>query len=439
MTYGLRWPAMVLRRPAGILFVIFTARVLLALVIIPPWQHGDEPQHMATALMLTRESADPLAAVERDIIVSMAEHRFWDYYSRPVPTPLPSRFVDTTVQRRAIADGQHYYIAAAHFGEWSGSSNVTAQLYGVRVLSALFGVLTLACCWAAARRCLPERSALIATGVIALHPQFVLVSTTATPDMVINFCGAFMWWQATRLLQQPRSLSALLGLCAAAAFAAATRRLGVLLLPIAAGLAAATFFRTFAASRRDRLVAAAALLLPFAGVLAVAVLRPEVLSSALDVMHTVLQDNGAERRTWAYVLVFTRSLFDSAWLVAGWFRFPAPGIWLWVMHALTLVAAIGTVRSLRRGGPLRGVQLTAIAFVGIMVTAVYVYHLGLMNGGALGRYLFPAAGPMSVLLWLGLRSWWPERHWGMVGVALLALMGMFDAVGWAYLMMPIYL
>jgi 4-amino-4-deoxy-L-arabinose transferase-like glycosyltransferase len=439
MRPGLRWPPVVIQRPLVILFVIFIARLLLALVIVPPWQNGDEPQHVASVLILTRESAaDGEAAVEADIIGSMAAYQFWEYYSRPVPAPLPSRFVETTIERRAIGDGQHYYEAAAALVRWVGPAHVTGQLYVVRGLSALLAILTLACCWAAARQAVGEHAALIATGFLALHPQFALVSTTATPDMVINLCGAFMWWQAIRLLEHPRSASAFVGLWAAAALGVTTRRLGFLLLPIAAVVSAAAVAQVMRSSGRHRW-AAAALGLAMLGALGVLMASsPGGVSTAAAALRSAFEGQRAERRTLSYVLLFSRSLFDSAWLVAGWFRFPAPGIWLWVMHALTACAAVGTVRSLSRGGGFRGVQLTAVAFVGSMVAGVYAYHLALMNGGALGRYLFPAAGPMSVLLWLGLRTWWPERHWGMVAVALLALIAIFDAVGWAYLLMPTY-
>ncbi len=434
-----------LRHPVALAFLVFVCRLALALAIVPPWQNGDEPSHVATAAFEMRHRQPGAeGAIERDILASMADHRWWALYERPTPDPIPTRFMDVlSVERRAVDVGESYYAVVVPLLRRWVPTDVTAQMYAMRAMSALMGFATFWCGWAAARLCVPEPFTVVPVVILALHPQFALVSTTATPDMVLHLCGAVIWWQAMRLRQHPTSVTAFAALWGAALIAALTRRVGLLLLPVAA--ATSTVMLVAAITRRPRrdvLVVGSVAAVVAGTAIGVLVLDPGgALDRALAVVRQVWSTPPPARipRTWEFVAVFTRGLFDSAWLVAGWSRYPAPRLWLDAIHVLTVVATIGSLRALWRGDVDRVVLATAMCFAGLLVATVYAYHLGLMNGGASGRYLFPAAAPMSVLLWFGVRSWWPEREWGKVAIALVTFMAMFDIISWLDVLIPVYL
>lgn len=139
-----------------------------------------------------------------------------------------------------------------------------------------------------------------------------------------------------------------------------------------------------------------------------------------------------QAREWAFFQRFTSGLFDSAWLMAGRLRYPAPPAWLTAVRLLTVVAAAGCVIGARRSGlaPWRPGIVLAGALVAIQIAGVYVGVY--MNGfGPQGRYLLPVVGPFMALFWIGLHSWWPRRSWPLVSAVVVTLMFVLDAIGWA--------
>src|SRR5436190_260988 len=75
---------------------------------------------------------------------------------------------------------------------------VASELIAIRAISAVFGLATLWVCWCATRESLGQTGAAIVTALLALHPQFAVVATTASPDALINLAGACVWWMAIR-------------------------------------------------------------------------------------------------------------------------------------------------------------------------------------------------------------------------------------------------
>src|SRR5687767_2605909 len=90
---------------ASIIAILFLPRVLLALLVIPPWQQPDEPQNVAFVRLLQHNAGgrtvddltlrfrggirdDPLS--ERLIVASMVEHGWWRHFGRSTPSPPPT-------------------------------------------------------------------------------------------------------------------------------------------------------------------------------------------------------------------------------------------------------------------------------------------------------------------------------------------------------------
>jgi hypothetical protein len=203
---------------------LFVVRVGLALVLIPPWQQPDEPQNLALVRLLMHERGgrplddlvlryrggirdDP--ATEPLIVGSMVEHRWWQHFGRPVPDPPPVSFA--AAGEVVDADfglpggGMAYFLGSATLLHFLSIDDLLAQLLTLRVVSAVCGVLTLLAAWSGSRRLLGTTIAGGVVALIALHPQFLLVSTAANPDSLVNLCGALAWYFSARCLAASRS------------------------------------------------------------------------------------------------------------------------------------------------------------------------------------------------------------------------------------------
>lgn len=441
-------PAPVIRRRFGpfdltlsAIVTVFVCGLCLSLAMVPPWQNPDEPQHMAGILTLAYPSQpDAALRVEREIVRSMADADWWRHYGRVTPRPLPERLESVdSAQSRPLAAGIAYYEAMALLVRALPFRGAAARLYLVRTCSAVFGVLALFCCWAAARCCLGPAAATVTTAVLALNPQFAIVATTASPDAMVNLCGAYLWWQTCRLTREPHARGALLRAWAAAACGAMTRRIGLLLLPIAAVVSAVAVTAAFRRSRREGWTMAAGGVAAVAavGILAFA-LPGRVVDVAVGAIALTISAPYLDRLTVEFFGQFTGTLLDSAWLNGGWMRLPAPRFWLNLMHALTAVSVLGVLLELRRPSSQRRVLVTALSLVAVPTVAIYAYYFTAMVGPT-ARYLFPVAGPLTVLFWRGLARWWPETRQQALATCLIGLLALFDAVAWAVVLVPAYL
>ncbi len=141
---------------------VFVAHLSLSLLVIPPWQQPDEPQYMAFVRLLMKESrgrsVDELVARyragERDdpateplIVDSMIRHGWWRHYGRPDPPRGRHGFEAAAAVVRAefgLPGGPTAWpvLSARILGALS-IDDVETQLYVVRGVSAILGVLTL--------------------------------------------------------------------------------------------------------------------------------------------------------------------------------------------------------------------------------------------------------------------------------------------------------
>lgn len=430
---------------------LLASRLLLACVLIPPWQQPDEPTLFAlTQLQASRisgfqESADP--GREGEVLRSMATYEWWRHraYGFPVPDVPPKRFVDAG-QRVAdevigIDNPPTYYHVAARVLTWGGGRSLVQDLYLLRAFSAVLGMLTLWIAWLGARQSLGSVGGAAVAGVLALHPQFAVVATAATPDAMVNLMGALMWWQAARACTHARPLWPLVGVWAAAIGAAAADRMGVPLLAAAfltTGMVLAARTRM---SRRALLVAgslAAAAVVVFA---AVVVMIDRSTDGFALVATLVRRPERTVVLGWSLFSSFTWYFHQGWWFTAGWSRYFPPLPWTIATVLLTAVAVAGSTRVLvrRDGGDSQKRILTALAVlvVGIQLAAVYFTYFR-MGDGAQGRYLFPVLLPTLVLLWTGIESFVPQSRRLHAAVALVSIVALLDATAWTLVVSAAY-
>jgi hypothetical protein len=360
----------------------------------------------------------------------MKTYGWWNHYGVPAPEPLPTRFWDGGGAAATLGIDptspdypRSYYTTVAALLSLVRPTSVVHDLYVMRALSAFFGMLTLWVAWRGACESLGERGGPTVGALLALHPQFAVASTTASPDALVNLFGAVVWWQIALGLRRGRIGPALVGMWAAAVLAAAVDRMGTPLLVASLIATVLVLWRRPPPMRwmMTGVVVVAALTTSFWLLTAL----PRVLPDALATSIVPLQ----EARDWDYLSRFSSGFIVSWWSSLGWVRYSPPSWWTPVAVALTVIVAAGVVRLLFTREGRNAVVVMAVAMVIVQTAAVYWAYYRLGQGGQ-GRYLFPCLIPTLVLLWLGIKVWVPERHWRVTAVGLFALFALLNVVMW---------
>lgn len=412
---------------------LLLSHLLVALVIIPPWQNPDEPQHVMFASALAKHGVGMLPnafddQVEGEIIQSMARHRWWQLYGRETPSPLPPSFKGVqSVEMASVQGPASYYIAAAWVFQRLSTDDVTVRLYVLRAISCLLGMATLWCVWSGTRLLLGERAAAVVAIWAALHPQFAVVSVTASPDSVVNLAGAVIWWQIGRVWTGAPLLGALAALLLAALAATAVARLGLPVAVIALGACVWGFAHrwTRTAGPRPLMLTAAAILIAASGV---AWWFGETMSRIVWYGTAPLRV-ALSSAEFAHPHDWFDTLHASFWLTAGWMRFPAAEPVLWVVAGVAACAAAGLVKACTQDRSIRPLVLVAAVCVAVQYAAVFAAFY--LNGiGAQGRYLIPVLGAVLSLTFVGLTGLVPAHRQGLASTAFVAGACVLNLVSW---------
>ncbi len=437
--------------PFWLVTFLFACHVLLAMLVVPPWQNPDEPQHFELVRVLSQrdgldvsQRSDP--AVQAQVFSSMAKHGWWRHVRRPLPNPLPLRFQDEpyfaaagTYLGMANAPPLYYALGSAWVGA-HGADGLMRQYQALRGLSAILGVLTLWCVWHAARTLTPSpRVAPGACLLVALLPQFALNAISVNPDMLVNLLGAFAFWQLVRVRSSRRPIVSFALLVASIVAVVFTKRSGA---PLAAfGVIGFVWLlaRLGVAGRWRQvgLVAGGSV----AAVLIGLVLFGGVLGGVLLHWDNVL-DAPVRERAATFLSRFTWLLHDSAWCTFGWMAYVPDRAWVMtarlVTGAVAVMSVLGMVRAARLGASeLSRALVLVLVLVGIQVLAIYVTYYP-RQWIAQGRYLFPVVGPAAVMAWLAVRQGLPVS-WRPVGHAVLSSVCFLLAMtAWMFSLVPAY-
>jgi hypothetical protein len=423
---------------------LFLCRAVAASAIVPAWQGPDEPSHFAWIKLLASPrgpTAEARQDVERQVLASMAQHRWWKLYQESTPSPVPHAFTDVpshlstgTLRRPA------YYWLAAGALRVLRPPTIDAEYLWLRILSIALTVATLVCGWAGTRLLFDRRTTVGVMSLAALHPQFLLTSISVNPDVLINLCGAAVWWRAACLHSGTGSRVVSVVMIAAAAVAAALAKRNGMPLRVVAAVVLGVMTIGVAPRRThlSRNVALAAVAVTAAAVFAARHWIADAGSGLVTftfgglVVTQSLADVGAVE-----MLRFLASGIDTSWLVAGWLRFPAPEPWLWIARALTCVGLIAAAHLFLTAPTLR--PRLGLAWLFVAITAMALLPAAFVGGSIpQGRYFFVAFVPAMVLLWIGLQHCVPERRRPTGALAIVAVAAVLDVTGFATVLIPAY-
>jgi 4-amino-4-deoxy-L-arabinose transferase-like glycosyltransferase len=318
------------------------------------------------------------------------------------------------------SDENKYHHAVNELPPLSGSLR---SVHGLRLISVLLSGVTVLVIHRLAASMLPPAEALLAAGLAAFLPQFTFIAASVNNDNLANALCSAAILLLVLAMEAPRPIlwagaGALTGMALTAKFTS------LVLVPCAllsVGLATHACRERripFAPLRAGLAFLAPALLIasPLLIRNAIAMGDPLGMGAQVATLPNLLDRKGPLAAY--FLLEFPVVLFESFWGRFGWMSLRLPdGLYL----ALTLPAAGAAIGLMLAGRQPSRRQMLLAAIVGLQVAQFLAYNLTFTQ--AQGRFLFPALGPIAVLMCTG----WGAlgRRWGIPapgpGAALIAV------------------
>jgi 4-amino-4-deoxy-L-arabinose transferase-like glycosyltransferase len=441
--------------------VLFSLLAALYSVVVPAFETPDEIWHFAFIQYVAMGQGLPVATPNTQALWRQQgvqapgyyllaagltgwidQSDFPALYARANPHAAIGR-PDTPINRNYLV---HHRDEGPPFGPfpWRGS---LLALHLARLLSVGLGTATL---WAAYRAVTPllgPAAALTGVTILAFIPQYVFISAAASNDNAVNALAALLLWQIvvlvaetpverltpTHLRRRFLTLGVLLGL-------ALLSKLSALGLVGLVGLAV-----LWAAWRAHdgRIVLAAALWIGLPAALLGGwwyvrnwLLYGDLLAWNLWRANILLRVQEADTAT---ILGELGSLERSFWGLFGWVNLPYPAWVYTLLRGLAGLVALGWLLAavtwlLRSRRVDRRAWGAALLILWLLLLTVSWLRFMRIAPAAQGRYLFPAAPTLALLIALGLRAW----HIGTLGPLVAGALVLLSAVTPFWIIAPAY-
>lgn len=456
------------------LFIALVRGIVFTLVV-PAWQHPDEPTHFEHVRMVAQfdRLPDPWEVdlgIRKEIAESMLRNKFW---RDTIPPALDDQSLakpyNSPLGIYTLSQPKLYYLAASLWLKPWLDKPVDTQLHIVRLLSVLCAMLVVLFAYLSSRWLLPGRHALTAAvcASIVFLPGFTDIMSAANNDGLVNvlcalFITLFAWLVSHRVhFFAGMAILLLMGVSLVAAMATKATAIGmVVAAPL--GLVAVVIVRllfTISTHRGNKKalisVLAAGIVLVVLGLVSAFTLVAarntdlvQQLSSYLRLNVTGTLDNLVNPQV-PYELV-GGVVFQSFFAVFGWRHvYVAP--WLYmialVISVLTIIGVVFWLSWLRRQETETRMRLLQYAVFAI-VTVVLAWVIAILRSQAdqsqslyhsHGRYVYIALVQSAILTVVGLLGWLPSLWLKRGAITFVTAVVAFDAVCfWGYLVPHYY-
>ena len=431
-----------------ILPIILTLTVIRGLIYIslfPPWFAPDEPLHFEAIRLIGQEKLQPTMEVYQhtpihpELIESFENLRVWQLGFKTLPSfpadsdsqsdltfmqYYPAHWVNTVIMA-----GEYpllYHNILAPISSLSQPLTLLLQVYILRLISLLFTVTTVLLGWFFAAAIFPSSiiPRMAVTTFLVFLPMHMHINTAVNTDVAATFLASLFFVLVARLLlhrySRPYLLSGAIFLVAFLAGFVNPTTLFVIPTALVAGFVLI--------SRRLRwplrLTAIGVLLaIPLTLVGAVVVFQIANFGRGLATQQVSLSGLDfdvfvpGQHQVGLYIHT-VRWGFLSFWGLFGWTNFHVPFGWIRVLWFLCMVMVAGfawfMLRQVRgidsRLDPLQqDVLLVLSAAVVFGLISMYAPIIATQSDrwGPPGRYFLPALLPLTLMLFIGFREWFP--------------------------------
>ncbi len=426
---------------AGLWSTVFFFHALLYLAVVPPWQAPDEPTSVELLLTMAERGllvseADKDPRIEREIIASMQQSRYWELgsYGYRIEGRVPTfkhiyPCCYTQLNRPAL-----YHALLLPLAYMSDAWPIEHRLLLFRSFSVLLGLLTVGVITLLSYELVELHPALplVVPALVAGLPQFAYSSAIVNADNLIALVGALLVWMLLRFVRSA-SVPQFAAIVALVMIGFVTKRtILMLIVPVfvASVLQARVVWQRSNQNTRFRLVVGLGSLLTLTTVLfTLSAFRQAVKAFLTNIVFQVtfahLRSFIFERLVWLPPWLPTSIPFlnQSFWGSFGWHQVVLPsglyGLLLLMMSAaLTGGLFWFLLHAKHMAGWARRFLLVCVCAVvsGVTITLVNAPQ-GILPQG---RYLFVILAPVAIWLGIGLCAWWRLR-WIPVGIATLWL------------------
>jgi 4-amino-4-deoxy-L-arabinose transferase-like glycosyltransferase len=430
------------QRLGRLLLVVYVLLAGLYSVATPLYEAPDEPGHFDYILQLRTTGRLPL---QRAGYLGQA-HQPPLYYVIGALVSLPA---DITREDGMFKPNPKFMWVRPGGNGLNASLHVTADTFPytgqalavhlVRAASVLMGAVTIGLALAIGRRLLPDRPDLYLVGValLAVNPQFLFISGAISNDNLLTLAATGIWWQTLRTLDRPEQRRQWLYLGVWIAAAALAKFNGLTF-----GALSGLFLLMMLARRRAWRALMVGGLMTSAVVMALSgwwFVRNQVLYGdplGWQVYQTIgYRDvRGAplaltDPRGFFTAQIGTFDDFLRSFVGRfGWLNVKMPR-WFYDGARLCLAAALAgwlvTAGVTIRRRALQ-IQRPVLMLIGLVVVGQLIFLMNVIamcaGGCSQGRYLFPIAAPLMLLIGIGLLGWLPRRATPWIGAGLVGLM-----------------
>ncbi|MFV2044183.1 MAG: ArnT family glycosyltransferase [Anaerolineales bacterium] len=219
--------------------VLGLLNALAFLLLIPPWEHYDEPTHFEYAWLIAHSPGLPSTgaydqAMRREVAISMIETGFFE--ERDIEVNLTSPDEPVWIGISQLDDPPTYYWLAALPLRVLANADIRLQLYAARLVSLVLYLATIWAAWGITRELAPPKSSLrlMIPAAVALLPGLADIMTSVNNDVGATAALSFFLWGSVRAIRRGLSLGNLVWLVVSAAASAVTKNtaaLGLVSLP----------------------------------------------------------------------------------------------------------------------------------------------------------------------------------------------------------------
>ncbi len=417
-------------------------RGVLYAALIPPWQAPDETGHFEHAWLIARRGRIPTAqdadpALERALVASLYEWRYGEWLGRPLPSMMPERLEDLPPEifarsSRTLGRFSPAYLWLAAWIRPVQQDDLLLGLYMARCASVVLNALILVIAWRLFRLLAPGQPTLAGAMVLVLafHPQHTFINAAVGEGPLAELGATMALYGWTHILIRgwtARGMAWALGGTALGVAAKAAALYLIPLAPVALSLALAREFRR----HPGRALLGGALALAALGLLGGWLPRSPgapLLDALLDAWRSgELGVQGDSPHSFDQIL---QAGIESYWFNLGWMNVPAPRGWYLALWIAMLWALEGWLLPRSPGPRTPPAALALMAAAAGLAVGGWIAFLATPRGMGYyqGRYLFPAAAPLTFFLVGGWARALPEAAQARFPTFAAAAMVALEAV-----------
>jgi hypothetical protein len=192
-------------RGLAIVLLVALLHGLVYLVLMPPWQHYDEPNHFEVVWLVAKNDRFPTPGdydptMSRAVVESMVANNFFVNLSLP-DLSLPEIRIPGLSQ---FGEQPLYYFLAAIPLKLLPTAGVETQLYAARCVSLLFFFLSILAAWGVGSELFPPGHWMrwLLPLSIALLPAFADIMTAVNNDSAAIAIASYFIWGSVRLVRK---------------------------------------------------------------------------------------------------------------------------------------------------------------------------------------------------------------------------------------------